>query len=323
MRKLFIVALFFVATAALAAPPAFAPDRKAGEGEGPWTRLIIRGVDARRWHRRAADRAGGHRHRREPHPRSAQRRLSESADQGRAARPKDAVKEIDGTGIWVLPGFVDMHGHSGGEEQGTTAEYVFKLWMANGITSVREPGCGNGVDWCLHERERSAQQRDRRAAALSVRLHQSQQWDGGPIDSPEQARKFAQCVAKKGADGMKILSSGDPVFDPEILSALIDEANKLHLGTTTHLAQMGVARSNIIDAARMGLRGMEHWYGLPEALFTDRTIQDFPRDYNYNDEANRFGEAGRLWKQAAEPAARSGTPSSTSWWRRNSTSIRR
>ena len=43
---------------------------------------------------------------------------------------------------------------------------------------------------------------------------------------------------------------------------------------------------------------MEHWYGLPEALFTDRVIQDYPLDYNYNDEQHRFGEAGRLWKQA-------------------------
>jgi len=93
------------------------------------------------------------------------------------------------------------------------------------------------------------------------------------------------------------------VTDPEILAALIDEANKLHLGSTTHLAQMGVARSNIVDAARMGLRGMEHWYGLPEALFTDRTIQDYPTDYNYNDESHRFGQAGRLWKQAAPPGS--------------------
>ncbi len=46
---------------------------------------------------------------------------------------------------------------------------------------------------------------------------------------------------------------------------------------------------------------MEHWYGLPEALFTDRAIQDFPLDYNYNNEQHRFGEAGRLWQQAAKP----------------------
>jgi len=46
---------------------------------------------------------------------------------------------------------------------------------------------------------------------------------------------------------------------------------------------------------------MEHWYGLPEALFEDKTLQNYPLDYNYQNEQHRFGEAGRLWKQAAEP----------------------
>lgn len=46
---------------------------------------------------------------------------------------------------------------------------------------------------------------------------------------------------------------------------------------------------------------MEHWYGLPEALFEDKVIQNYPLDYNYQNEAHRFGEAGRLWKQAAPP----------------------
>jgi hypothetical protein len=58
---------------------------------------------------------------------------------------------------------------------------------------------------------------------------------------------------------------------------------------------------NVLDAARLGLGSMEHWYGLPEALFTDRTIQDYPYDYNYSDEYHRFAHAGRLWKQAAPP----------------------
>jgi hypothetical protein len=46
---------------------------------------------------------------------------------------------------------------------------------------------------------------------------------------------------------------------------------------------------------------MEHWYGLPEALFEDRTVQNYPLDYNYQNEQNRFEEAGKLWKQAAAP----------------------
>ena len=46
---------------------------------------------------------------------------------------------------------------------------------------------------------------------------------------------------------------------------------------------------------------MEHWYGLPEALFEDRTVQDYPLDYNYQNEQDRFEEAGKLWQQAAKP----------------------
>jgi hypothetical protein len=48
---------------------------------------------------------------------------------------------------------------------------------------------------------------------------------------------------------------------------------------------------------------MEHWYGLPEAMFVDRRIQDYPADYNYNNEQHRFAEAGRLWQQTAEPGS--------------------
>jgi adenine deaminase len=61
-------------------------------------------------------------------------------------RPRNATKEIDATGMYVLPGFVDCHGHIGGAAQGTPAEYVYKLWLAHGVTTVREPGSFNGVD---------------------------------------------------------------------------------------------------------------------------------------------------------------------------------
>jgi hypothetical protein len=68
-----------------------------------------------------------------------------------------------------------------------------------------------------------------------------------------------------------------------------------------HHAQMDVARWNVLHSARAGLTTMEHWYGLPEALFADRTIQDYRLDYNYQNEQHRFAEAGKLWKQAAPP----------------------
>ncbi len=57
--------------------------------------------------------------------------------------------------MFLLPGFIDMHGHIGGEAQGADWEYVFKLWMAHGITTVREPS-GRGLDYALDLKKRSA-----------------------------------------------------------------------------------------------------------------------------------------------------------------------
>jgi len=73
------------------------------------------------------------------------------------------------------------------------------------------------------------------------------------------------------------------------------------LGSACHHAQMSVARWNVLHSARAGLTTMEHWYGLPEALFEDKTIQHYPLNYNYNNEQHRFEEAGKLWQQAAKP----------------------
>ena len=47
--------------------------------------------------------------------------------------------ELNLDGMYILPGFVDMHGHIGGKSQGAEPDYVFKLWMAHGITTIREP----------------------------------------------------------------------------------------------------------------------------------------------------------------------------------------
>lgn len=85
------------------------------------------------------------------------------------------------------------------------------------------------------------------------------------------------------------------------MQAALEENKRLGLGSACHHAQMSVARWNVLHSARAGLTSMEHWYGLPEALFDSRTVQDYPADYNYQNEQHRFEEAGRLWEQAAAP----------------------
>ena len=41
-------------------------------------------------------------------------------------------KEINASGMFVLPGFIDMHAHIGGISQGADWDYVFNLWLAHG-----------------------------------------------------------------------------------------------------------------------------------------------------------------------------------------------
>lgn len=211
-------------------------------------------------------------------------------------RPKAAkgTKEIDLSGLWVLPGFIDMHGHIGGHDQGTPAEYVFKLWMGHGITTIRDPGSMNGIDWTLMEKAKSARNEITAPRILAyVTFGQGRE---KPFVTPDEGRAWVAAMAAKGADGLKFFG-----YRPDIMKAAIEEAKRRGLRTACHHAQMDVARVNVLDSARWGLTSMEHWYGLPEALFTDRTIQNYPLDYNYADESHRFGQAGRLWRQAAPP----------------------
>jgi len=269
------------------------PDRS--EGEGPFDRLIIRGVTL-------VDGTGappiG------PVDIVVQKNIiSEIKIVGypglpikEAGRPKanPGDRELNLEGHYLLPGFIDMHGHIGGTGQGTPAEYVFKLWMAHGITTVREPSAGNGLSWVLEHKKKSL---NNQITAPRIYAYTSfGQGSAKRITNAAEARAWVNENAKKGADGIKFFGA-----KPEVMKAALEENKKIGLRSAMHHAQMDVARWNVLHSARAGLTSMEHWYGLPEALFADRTIQDYRVDYNYQNEQHRFAEAGKLWKQAAAP----------------------
>ena len=295
MKKLLSLIFAISITVSATAQMPDAPDRT--EGEGPYDRLIIRGVTlvdgtgsppmgpvdiVVEGNKIASIRSLG-----APGLPINERRRPQ-------AGPNDKV--LDATGMYLLPGFFDMHAHTGGGGQGTVPEYVYKLWLAHGITSIREPGSGNGMDWTLRHKERSAKN-EITAPRISAFITFGQGADE-EIITEKQAREWVQMIHKAGADGIKFFGAA-----PDVYAAAIDEANKLGLGTMTHHAQTRVVYNNVITSARLGLTSMTHWYGLPESLFEDKIIQDYPLDYNYNNEQHRFEEAGNLWKQAAAPGS--------------------
>jgi len=290
------IALVFVCTCfPVFAAPDLSPDRS--RGEGPYERLVLRGVTI--INGEGAPPIG-------PMDIVIEgNRITSIHNVGfpgvpieDSKRPEiaegDQVLELEGS--YVLPGFIDLHAHFGGDAQGVPAEYVAKLWMGHGITTIREPGSFNGLEWVQTQQKRS--EKNTITAPRIVPYVGFGQGTDEPFTRPEEARKWVRDIADQGARGIKFF--GAP---PDIMSAALDEAAQQGLGSMMHHAQLDVAHWNVLDSARAGLGTMEHWYGLPEALFTERAIQDYPLDYNYSDEQHRFGQAGRLWQQAAAPGS--------------------
>ncbi len=261
-----------------------APDRRPDEGLGPFDTLVIQGV-------MLIDGTGGP-------PRGP---TNITVEGNRIARvggrvPEDADHVIDATGMYLMPGFVDVHVHGGGPPKNPEVEYAYKLWLAHGVTTVRGVALGP-FDWTINEKERSE-----RNEIVAPRIFNYQRpgsgWDQGPVDTPEQARAWVRFVSERPVDGLKLVAER-----PEIMAALLDEAQKLGLGSTAHLGQTGVAQMNAIDAARLGLGTVTHFYGHFESLLKDYVVQPWPVDQNNSDEQDRFGQVARLWDKIYEPGS--------------------
>ena len=86
--------------------------------------------------------------------------------------------------------------------------------------------------------------------------------------TPDAARAAVRDAKRRGADGVKFLGApGD------VLLAALDEAEKIGLRTAMHHGQTSVAEANVLVTSAHGLDTMEHWYGLPEAMLAEGTIQ--------------------------------------------------
>ena len=276
--------------------------RGADEGDGPHERLIIRGATL-------IDGTGA--------PPAGpvdivieNNRIVEVSNVGlphlpinEARRPQGATREIDASGMYVMPGFLDNHVHTGGAPKAPQAEYVYKLWLAHGITTTRGVPHGD-FEWSLEQKALSA-----RNEIVAPRLFLYQRpgsgegWTGGPINAAETAREWVRWAAAQEFEGQKIDGLKLGSYDPDIMAALIDEAIKHDLGTTAHLGQMGVVRMTADNAAELGLTSMTHYYGLMESMLKDRSLQTYPLDYNNSDEQHRFGQVARLWDQTYEPGS--------------------
>ena len=205
---------------------------------------------------------------------------------GRQQRPVAQV-EIDATGKYVLPGLINIHGHlldeRGGKPQ--PLEYIYKLWLASGITTVRDVTSSGDPQQFLSLKAQSA-----RGALEAPRLVICAGFTRPPMpQTPEAVRARVQELKRLGVDCIKIGG-----MERRLLAPMLEEARKLGLPVAHHA---GVEETNAWDDIRYGTSSIEHWYGVPDAAILDRR-QNFPAEYNYSDEVDRFRYAGRLWREA-------------------------
>ena len=203
---------------------------------------------------------------------------------------------VDAQGMYLMPGFIDMHVHAGEAPKNAEAEYAYKLWLAHGVTTVR------GVPLGSHEftvKEKARSDANEIVAPRIINYQRpGQGWNGGAVNTPEKAREWVRWGATNGIDGLKLGAE-----DPAIMAALLDEAKKNNMGSTAHLQQSGVAQMNAIKSARLGLQTVTHFYGHFESLLKDYVVQPWPTDMNASDEQWRFGQVARLWNKIHEPGS--------------------
>ncbi|GAB5350353.1 amidohydrolase family protein [Qipengyuania sp. 483] len=291
LPKFFAIALAAVVSTQISAQPMErVPDRT--EGEGPYDTLIVSGatmvegsgapptgpVDIVIEGNRIAAIHGG------------------SAPDAVRAR---AGRIVDASGMTVMPGFVDVHGHNGDAGKAGQSSYGYKLWLAHGVTSVR----GVSFYWGPGQPDLEDTRRSAANTITAPRLFPyaafGDKWSGGTIDSEAKAREWVRWAKAEGFWGIKFFNS----LEPDLLGAALDEAEKQGIGTVAHLAQPGVQRVNARKAVELGMDGVTHFYGHFESLLDDAALPTYPQGYNYADEQSRFAWVARLADQVVEPGS--------------------
>ncbi len=187
-----------------------------------------------------------------------------------------------------MPGLINTHMHWHEERVGPIPiQYERNLYLAAGVTTARE--VGGDFEKTRQWRAESAAHRIIAPRIVLYPMLANLLKPGETFNqSPAEYRALVRRAKEGGADGIKLIGP----MDRDQVAATLDEAKKLGLPTTVHIA---VGEATARDFVDLGVNCIEHFYGVADAALDG--IQDFPPEMNYANEIHRFGRAGELYTQ--------------------------
>lgn len=138
--------------------------------------------------------------------------------------PADA-RRIEGRGRWLMPGLTEMHGHVPGPGEPTYLENILFLYVANGVTTVRNMA---GDPSHLALRERIA-----KGDLLAPTLYTASPWlHSGVAGTPTQARQVASDHKTAGYDLIKLGSISRAAY-----AAMAEKAREIGMPFGGHIPE--------------------------------------------------------------------------------------
>ena len=175
-------------------------------------------------------------------------------------RPADLPSDLPKIGIsghTVLPGFIDVHVH--------TEEWHGPLYLAKGITAVRDLGCE--LESILDRRARwstEGVQAPRLICTGPVLDHPGNTWFAVTriVRNPAEARLAVDELVARGVDQIKTYA----LLDLPTYQAIVDQAHYHGKRVISHLGKHVNAR----QAIEAGVDEIEHLSGVSEALWWEK-----------------------------------------------------
>ncbi len=200
----------------------------------------------------------------------------------RGCKAARGATEIDATGQFLLPGFVDMHVHlleHGRDVRGNIPARIdwdlvrrsLRLLLDNGVTTVRDPGSETEAAVTLRDMlQRGAVPGPRLlTAGRIINASPFNPEPFRPVNRIEDIQAEIQWQKAAGVDFIKVYST----MPPDFTRAAIEEAHRLGLPVIGHLQ-----RTTWTDAARMGVDFIAHGAPWTEDLLPEAKRSLYPQN---------------------------------------------